>query len=433
MARPSRLASSGRFGTRRGRVLAALISLVALVALTACGSGPHAQWQQNGGPNAPAEPKALLTFSHDKDATDVSPGKPVSVQVIDGVLDTVTLSSNLGEVKGEFVNDTLWRSTEELEYSKTYTLTVKTTGEDGKTIEDVRTFSTVNVQVGYYWNVFFKANTWMDLAGGTFGVGQPIVARFDDAVDKATAERTLTVTTTPAVEGSWSWVSDREVHWRPQNYWAPGTKVTVEAKILGVDLTTPDGRQLHGQENKSASFTIGQSKVAKIDNNTKQMLVYIDGAQVRSIPVSMGSETGYRDIKGVWHDYRTTSGAHVVTEKHDPVEMRPNLPCPSGIPKSPGCDPAFYLEKVYKAVRISNDGIYVHSAPWSVGDQGYRNVSHGCVNISDANATWFYNTFDAGDVVEIVNTGVQLRLDDGLGDWTLSWEQWKKGSALYVG
>ncbi len=319
MARPSSLTCSGTFGSRRVRVVGALLSLVALVAVTACGTGSDAQWRQPGGPNGPAASAAQLTFSHEKDATNVSPGQPVSVQVIDGVLDTVTLSSDAGEVKGEFVNDALWRSAEELAYSKSYTLSVKSTGEDGKTVEDVRTFNTVNVQAGYYWNVSLNANTWMVLDGGTFGVAQPIVARFDDSVEKATAERTLSVTTTPAVEGSWSWVTDREVHWRPQNYWAPGTKVTVEAKILGVDLTTPDGRKLHGQQNKSASFTIGQSKIAKIDDNTKQMQVYIGGALVKTIPVSMGKSTRDQDINGVWHDWRTTSGPHVVTEKHNPV------------------------------------------------------------------------------------------------------------------
>jgi lipoprotein-anchoring transpeptidase ErfK/SrfK len=431
MGRPSWRTSSGTSGTR-WRMLGALVSLMALVAVTACGSSPAAQWQQPGGQNGAAL-SAHLTFSHENGAMDVSPGQPVSVQVIDGTLDSVTLTSNIGEVKGEFVNDTFWRTTEDLEYSKTYTLTVKGTGEDGKAVDEVRTFSTPTVKVGYYWNVYLKANAWMELNGGTFGVGQPIVATFDDRVDKAVAERTLTVTTNPPVAGSWSWVSDREVHWRPQQYWTPGTTVSVEAKILGVTMTTPDGRVLHGGETKKASFTVGQSKIAKIDNKTKQMLVYVNGSQVRTIPVSMGRETGYRDIKGVWHDYRTPSGIHVVTEKHDPVEMKPNLPCPEQKPGTPGCDPSFYLEIIAKAVRLTYEGVYVHSAPWSVGDQGVRNVSHGCVNVSPSNAAWFYDNFGAGDVVEIVNTGVQGSVTDGLGDWSVSWDKWQKGSALYVG
>jgi lipoprotein-anchoring transpeptidase ErfK/SrfK len=410
-----------------------MVSLVTLVAVTACGS-PEAQWHGPGGSDAPAL-SAKLTFSHEKDAKDVSPGMPVSVQVIDGTLDTVTLTSNIGEVKGDFVNDTLWRSTDDLEFSKTYTLAVKGTGEDGKTVEDVRTFSTPTVRQGYYWSVYLKANTWMTLDGGTFGVGQPIVATFDDDVDRKVAEQTLTVTTNPPVVGSWSWDPNRnEAHWRPEKYWTPGTKVTVEANVLGVTMTTADDRVLHGKENKSASFTIGASKkVASIDDTTHMMQVYIDDVKVRTIPVSMGRPNGYRDVAGRWHDYRTGSGVHVVTEKHDPVEMRPNLPCPLKIEGSPGCDPGYYVEIIPKAVRITNDGIYVHAASWSVGDQGYRNVSHGCVNISPANAKWFYDNFGAGDVVEIANTGVALNPWDGLGDWTTPWEQWKKGSALYVG
>ena len=198
-------------------------------------------------------------------------------------------------------------------------------------------------QAGYYWNVSFNANAWMVLDGGTFGVGQPIVARFDDSVDKAAAERTLSVTTTPAVEGSWSWVSDREVHWRPQNYWAPGTKVTVEAKILGVDLTTPDGRVLHGQA-EQVGIVHDRSVQGREDRQQHQADAGLHRRRPRQDDSGQHGqvELRYHDTKGVWHDWRTTSGPHVVTEKHDPVEMRPNLPCPLQVPGSPGCDPEYY-------------------------------------------------------------------------------------------
>ncbi len=426
MSRPSGLTRVGRV---RGRLLAAFVALTAATALTACSAGPGAQWQP--GEPMPEPEAAKLVFSHDDGAVGVSPGQPVSVQVIDGTLETVSLTSNVGEVPGVLSEDQLWwRSLEDLEFGKTYTLAVSSLGEDGEPVEETRTFSTVDVKVGDFWNVFL--NTTGDylgkpLDGGTWGVGQPIVARFDDSVDQKVAEQTLTVTTNPPVEGSWHWMSDREAHWRPQNYWAPGTQVTVEAKILGVSLATPDGRSLHGQENKKAAFTIGQAKVAKINNATKHMLVYFDGQQVKDIPVSLGREQSYLGSNGLWYDWRTPSGIMVVTEKQNPVLMKPDLPKE---------DPEYYEEKIDLAVRITNSGIYVHSAPWTTPGpgqtwgQGYTNMSHGCINVSSANAQWFYENFGPGDVVEVVGAGNQVGVRDGLGDWNMPWDQWKAGSAL---
>jgi lipoprotein-anchoring transpeptidase ErfK/SrfK len=408
------------------RIRTTLMSLTALglvVVVAACTSSPAPTFV------VPPPPPAQLSFSHAADAADVSPGEPVTVDVVDGMLQDVTLVSNLGEVPGAFSADyTSWRSEEDLHYDKTYTLTVKSVGLDSVIVEETRKFTTVAVSPGFYWSVAFSSGGGKHystpLDGRTFGVGQPIIARFDDVVDRKVAEGTLKVTTTPRVEGSWSWISDREVHWRPKTYWPAGARVTVEAKILGVKLTSPSGgRVLHGKENNSASFTIGRSRIAKIDNKTKKMLVYVDGQLVKTIPVSLGRQQSYRDSEGVWHDYRTTSGIHVVTEKQDPVRMRPNLP---------EDDPGYYDQLVNLAVRITDSGIYVHSAPWSVWAQGSQNVSHGCINVSPANAQWFYDDAIPGDVVEIVNTGSKLQPWDGITDWNKTWDTWAKGSALYT-
>jgi lipoprotein-anchoring transpeptidase ErfK/SrfK len=429
---------AGWTGRRRPGRLArlGLVAIVAAVAVAGC--SPGAQWQEPGDGDSTPTPTIevmSLVYSHQQGEAGVSPGKPVTVQAFDGTLETVSLTSNVGEVPGIINEDeSMWRSTQDLEFGKTYTLEVSGIGSDGKAIEETRTFSTVDVPVGYYWNVYFKTSGMyygVALDGGTFGVGQPIVATFDDAVDRTVAERALSVQTTPAVQGSWYWVSDREAHWRPQSYWQPGTSVTVSATILGVSLTSPaGGRELHGQENKTATFTIGQSKIAEIDNNTKQMLVSIDGQQVNAIPVSMGKETPYTSpINGKTYDYRTPSGVMVVTEQQDPVLMKPDLPCPEGRPGTPGCDPGFYLETIPLASRITDSGIYVHAASWSVNDQGVRNVSHGCINVSPEDAQWFYDNFGLGDVVQVANTGADLLWGDGLGDWNIPWDVWTAGSA----
>jgi lipoprotein-anchoring transpeptidase ErfK/SrfK len=396
-----------------------------LAALAGCSSG-GAEWRNPGeGTPTPTKPPLSLVFSHESGESAASPSKPVTVQATDGTLSTVTLTSDGADVPGLLSADsTMWRTTDDLKFGQTYTLTVKGVGTDGKNVEQTRTFSTVNVADGFYWNVAFKTSAayyGVNLDGGTFGVGQPIVARFDDAVDRVAAEKTLAVTTNPPVQGSWHWMSDSEAHWRPQNYWAPGTTVTVTATVFGVSLTSPaGGRQLHGQENKKVSFTIGSAKVGKIDNATKQMAVFVDGQQVRTIPVSMGREQAYQGINGQWYDWRTPSGVMIVTEKQNPVQMKPNLP------KN---DPLYYEEVIPLASRITDSGIYVHSAPWSVNDQGVRNVSHGCINVSPANAQWFFDNFGPGDVVEVANAGNTVGLQDGLGDWNLPWDQWPNVAA----
>jgi lipoprotein-anchoring transpeptidase ErfK/SrfK len=412
-------------GSMRRRARLALLAIATVALATAC--APGATWRGPGdddGPSTPAAPSLSLVFSHAEGEADVSPGKPVIIQAFGGTIETVSLTSNIGEVAGELSADgTLWRSAQDLEYGKQYTLTVTGLGGDGQAVEETRTFKTVSVGHGMYWNVYFVPHPWFGegLDGGTFGVGQPIVAEFDDAVDRAVAEATLTVTTDPPVQGAWHWISDREAHWRPQQYWTPGTKVTVSANILGVALTSPvGGRVLHGQENKTATFTIGDAKIAKVDNHTKQMVIYVNGQQVKTMPVSLGRESGYRATNGQWYDWRTPSGIMVVTEQHDPVVMRPDLPKD---------DPEYYEETIPLASRITDSGIYVHAAPWSVWAQGSQNVSHGCINVSTENAQWFFENFGPGDVVEIVNTGVQVSPRDGLGDWNVPWEEWVAGSA----
>ena len=89
-----------------------------------------------------------------------------------------------------------------------------------------------------------------------------------------------------------------------------------------------------------------------------------------------------------------------------------------------------YDSAIPLAVRLSNSGISDHSAPWSVADQGVRNVSHGCINMPPDDAQWFYDTFSYGDIVTVTGTSTQLAPDDGYGDWNIPWEQWLQGSAL---
>jgi lipoprotein-anchoring transpeptidase ErfK/SrfK len=419
---------------RRLRTFGLTIALVALVATAAC-SGPTASWHQPGSPDSGSTSSgaATLTMAPVADDKSFSPADPVTASITNGTITTVSLTNaTTGRVvKGDFNADhSSWTSSEELGYDKTYTFAVTATGSDGQQLQQTNKFTTVkpnNLTLPY-----LRANVATLLDKGTFGVGQPVVVWFDEPIkDKAAAERTLSVTTDPpGIVGGWYWMDDHEVHWRPQNYWPSGTKVHVAAMVYGKDL----GGGLYGQEDRTADFTIGPKKVAVADAVTKHMKVYIDDKQVTTIngqdvtagiPVSMG-KGGFEITKeGVRVDFDTHSGVHVVMMKYEHYEMTSSS---FGIiDKS---DPNWYDAIIGKAIRISNDGEFVHLADWNIPQQGHVNTSHGCINVGPAFIYWFYGQFGAGDIVDVTGTPVNLPLRDGLGDWTLTWAQWQKGSAL---
>jgi lipoprotein-anchoring transpeptidase ErfK/SrfK len=430
MARP--MWPTRRIWWRQLGVIASVViaSVLVLSVTAACGG---AEWQSPGakGDSTPETAPTEFVVSHAADAKDVSPADPVTVAIKEGTLESVTLANAGGkQVAGEFdAGKTAWKSSEDLGYGKTYTLTIVGVGPDGRRGEDKRSFSTIKPK--NFALPYLRANVATLLDKGTFGVGQPIVVWFDEPIkDKAAAERTLTVTTDPPVVGAWYWLDSREVHWRPKEYWPAGTKVEVEVEVYGKDL----GGGVYGQENRKASFTIGRSKIAIADSNTKHMKIYIDGKQVTTIngidvtqgvPISMGKTGTEQAPNGTVVDFRTHSGPHVVTTKHEVYHM---TSASYGIidPASPN----YYDEEIKKSIRISGDGEFLHLADWNIPAHGVENTSHGCVNIAPSYIFWIYDTFGAGDIVDVRNTGKNLDVRNGLGDWMLSWEQWQKGSAL---
>jgi lipoprotein-anchoring transpeptidase ErfK/SrfK len=242
------------------------------------------------------------------------------------------------------------------------------------------------------------------------GIGQPIAIRFDENIpDRVAAQRAINVTTNPPAEGAFYWLNDREVRWRPQHYWKPGTTVEVLVKTYGVDL----GDGLFGQEDVRTRFTVGDEVIATADDATKTMTVRVNGEVVKTMPISMGKDST-----------PTNNGSYIVGDRYRNLIMDSST---YGVPVN---SPNGYRLEVEYATQMSYSGIYVHAAPWSVGSQGYSNVSHGCLNVSTSNAQWFYNNTKRGDIVEVVNTvGSVLPGTDGLGDWNVPWEQWRAGNA----
>jgi lipoprotein-anchoring transpeptidase ErfK/SrfK len=394
---------------RRSRAWLVAVALVPAIVLglSACGSN-----------SAPPPPQVItdkgtpfgdllipkLTASVKDGAVGVSVESPVTVSAEDGVLGAVTMVNEDGSpIEGKLSRDGLtWATTEPLGYNKRYTLTAESLGLGGATSRQMtfETHSPENLTMPYL----------LPNDGEVVGVGQPIAVRFDENIpNRLAAQRAITVKTNPPVEGAFYWLSNREVRWRPAAYWKPGTTVDVAVNTYGVDL----GDGLFGQENVTSHFTVGDEVISSVDDNTKVMTVKRNGEVIRTMPVSMGKSST-----------PTNNGTYIVGDRFSHMVMDSST---YGVPSNSANG---YRTEVDWATQISYSGIFVHAAPWSVGSQGYSNVSHGCLNVSNSNGQWFYDNSKRGDIVEIVNTvGSILPGVDGLGDWNIPWEQWKAGNA----
>jgi lipoprotein-anchoring transpeptidase ErfK/SrfK len=345
-----------------------------------------------------------LTASVTDGAVGVSVGSPVTVSAEDGVLGAVTMVNEDGSpIEGKLSPDGLtWATTQPLDYNERYTLTAESLGLGGE-ISKAMTFEThspENLTMPYV----------LPNDGEVVGIGQPVAVRFDENIpNRLAAQQAIKIKTNPPVEGAFYWLNNREVRWRPAAYWKPGTTVDVAVNTYGVDL----GDGLFGQENVTTHFTIGDAIITTVDDNTKTVTVKRNGEVIKTMPVSMGKDST-----------PTNNGTYIVGDRFSHIVMDSST---YGVPTN---SPNGYRTEVDWATQISYSGIFVHAAPWSVGSQGYSNVSHGCLNVSTSNGQWFYDNSKRGDVVEIVNTvGSILPGTDGLGDWNIPWEQWKAGNA----
>jgi lipoprotein-anchoring transpeptidase ErfK/SrfK len=133
---------------------------------------------------------------------------------------------------------------------------------------------------------------------------------------------------------------------------------------------------------------------------------------------------GTKTIGGNTFSFWTPSGVYSVLDKANPVIMDSSS---YGLPTGASLG---YRETIPYATKISTDGIYLHQLNATVWAQGNTNVSHGCLNLSGENAAWFFNFSVPGDIVEVRNTGgPPLQLQHN-GDWSVPWDQWRRGSAL---
>ncbi|UVJ40707.1 Ig-like domain-containing protein [Arthrobacter sp. CJ23] len=333
-------------------------------------------------------------------AVEWNPVVAPQIKAINGTLKDVVLAPAGGgtPVVGTTSPDgSTWTTKEVLKFKTQYSYSFTVVDSAGHGTTKTQTFRTVSAANEADASIYPRNGTRV-------GSGQPIEINFSEPVaDKAAMEKLVAITVSSGQPVAWHWYSDKKVRIRPEAFWASGTQVTVDMKLLGVDF----GNKMIGNGNVTSTFTTGPQRVAVVDDVTKLMNVYSDGQLVHTAPVSLGEP-----------DWLSPTGYAVIMEQ----ERYSNFNAGT-IGLKPG-DKGYYPPLVAEyANRLTWSGVYVHQAleaAW--GAIGRVNVSHGCVGLLPADAAWFFNNMTTGDVVQILNTGAPaVEPLEGFGDWNIPW------------
>ncbi|MFF7456190.1 Ig-like domain-containing protein [Kitasatospora sp. NPDC008115] len=381
------------------------LALVVLVPLAGCTSGGD-----DGGAVRKVDAAALVHLSVTERA---DPAQPLTVTAEPGsrLTDVTVVGPDGRVVAGRLSEDQRsWQTTGRLKAATSYTVRIAADDGRGGRGETTAGFSTLAAQH------LLTAKLGPDSSGsGVYGVGQPLTVQLSEAVKEPQArqevERALTVVSQPAVTGGWYWVDDRNVHFRPEDYWPTGTTVSLVFEATGSRIS----EGLYGGDRAALALRIGERVETVVDAAAHQLTLKRDGQVVRTMPVTTGKP-----------GFDTRNGVKVVLGQERKVRMSGET-----IGIAAGSEESYDLD-VEWATRVTWSGEYVHAAPWSVGSQGVENVSHGCTGMSTENARWFYQNTRVGDLVTVVNSrGKTMEpFGNGFGDWNITWAEWLGHSAL---
>lgn len=337
-------------------------------------------------------------------AKEVRPDAKIAVSVENGKISSVTVADADGrKVPGDLDGDALrWTSQGRFGLDATYTVTVQAADANGQSTTTTSRFTTVDPPESKQ----LRASTIAPLDGSTVGVAQPLVVGFNrEVTDRTAVQAALRVETTPKVAGAWYWIDDQYVHYRPKEFWRPGTKVTLRADITGVDA----GDGVWGMADRTRSFTVGRQQVIRVDVRAHRLVLERAGKTVRSFPVSTGK-------KG----WETRNGIKVIMEKVlDKKWTNEAIDAPED----------YTLFSDY-AMRMTNSGEFIHDAPWNTGNIGSANTSHGCVGMRPSDMAWLYRRTIPGDPVVVTGSPRKYtEIWNRYMDWNVPWEQWAAGNA----
>ena len=398
---------SGRTRARRPGWLAGFAAAAVLALLTAaCSAGgqapAHAKARASAQARARAQASARaarleadLKIAPATGTTDANPAEGITVTSANGPVTNVSVRTSGDQVSGSLSDGgRVWHSTWSLDVSRSYTVTATATEGKGHTVTRTSTFRTLKPGKTFQTQIFEGYQQ-------TYGVGMPIMLTFSQPVtNKAAVERSLELKTSKPVVGAWYWDGNEHLNFRPRDYWPAGTTVSFTGHLNGIEASPG----VYATENLTQTFSIGSSLIALISTTSHRLQVYDNGKLKYNWPISTGKPGD-----------DTPDGSYLTVEKDNPQHM---------------VGPGYNLEVPW-SVRFTFSGDFIHDAYWSVGQQGFENVSHGCVNVAPAHAETYYKMAVPGDPVTVTGSPIAGKWDDGWTEWYWSWQQYLQGSALH--
>ncbi|MEU1001247.1 Ig-like domain-containing protein [Streptomyces tibetensis] len=387
---------------------------VLLLAVTACGGGGSGSGSGEGGnkgkDSGSAQSKqseAVVGITPKDGAKSVDTSGALKVSATKGKLTEVEVKDAEGrKVDGEISGDgASWTPSTHLAGATKYTVHAVAKDSEGRTAAEDAGFTTLTPE-----NTFTGTFTPED--GSKVGVGMPFSIRFSRGITAPEdVEKAIRIKTEPAVDVEGHWFGNDRLDFRPEKYWKPGTKVTVDLNLDGVE-----GRSgVYGEQDKTVKFTIGRNQVSVVDAKKLTMKVTQDGKTVKTIPVTTGQP-----------GMETWNGQMVISEMLTVTRMNG---------ETVGYGGEYDIKDVPHAVRLTTSGTFLHGNYWASGAFGNYNASHGCIGLRDVRggwdkkvpAAWFFNHSMIGDVVVVKNSEDRIvDPDNGLNGWNMSWEKWKK-------
>ncbi|MGJ7417528.1 Ig-like domain-containing protein [Streptomyces cinereoruber] len=398
---------------RAGRALAVAGLLAGLAGCTGADGGGGVGLSLPGKARAPGD---VIRVTPEDGSRAVPAGGPVEVRVDAGRLERVTVArvedGRRTEVAGELSADGLrWRppAGSRLALGAKYSVDAVALDAHGRRSARHTTFTTV-VPESRFIGYFKPENR------STVGTGMIVSFSFSRPVEnRAAVERAVRITSDPPVEVVGHWFGKERLDFRPERYWAPGTKVTVDIGLRDVE----GAPGVYGIQRRKVGFTVGRSQVSVVDAAAHTMEVRRDGEVLATLPITAGAPKT-----------TTYNGRMVVTELYDVTRMNG---------ATVGFGGEYDIKDVPHAMRLTDSGTFLHGNYWAPPETfGAANVSHGCVGLRDEKggserspAGWFFDRTLIGDVVEVVNSrDRQVAPDNGLGGWNTDWRSWRAGSAL---
>ncbi|GHE11179.1 lipoprotein [Streptomyces alanosinicus] len=387
-------------------MLAAVMTWAGLLAgCSAVGSGPLGL---AGAPGTPPAPEDYVQVTPVDAAKAVRPGQRLRVRVSRGRLEKVAVVRSQDAqdttVHGRISADGLtWRPDEDrLALAARYTVDAVALAPDGRRSARHTTFTTLVPGERFVGYVTPENRA-------VVGTGMIVSLAFNrEITDRAAVARAVRVSAQPPVEIRPHWFGGNRLDFRPEQYWKPGTEVTVDLNLR--DVQGAPG--VYGLQDKTFSFTVGRSQVSLVDAARHTMQVRRDGRLLATVPITAGAPQN-----------PTYNGRMVVMDMLDVTRMNSH---------TVGFGGEYDIPDVPHAMKLTDSGTFLHGNYWSPDAPGRVNVSHGCVGLrdvrgggSDTPAGWFFDRSLIGDVIEVVHSHEKtVAPDNGLGGWNMTWARW---------